>query len=62
MTELAAIREIRRLGLDAFCEQYAIGRVEANGLISLKYNQAESPMSSGATGRALSPARGASGS
>lgn len=44
MTELAAIREIRRLGLDAFCEQYAIGRVEADGLISLKYNQIESPM------------------
>ena len=44
MTELAAIREIRRLGLDAFCETYAIGRVEADGLVSLKYNQAESPM------------------
>ena len=44
MTELAAIREIRRLGLDAFCETYAIGAVRAGGLVSLKYNQAESPM------------------
>jgi hypothetical protein len=44
VSELAAIREIRRLGLDAFCETYAIGRVESDGLISLKYNQAESPM------------------
>lgn len=44
MTELAAIREIRALGLDAFCEKYAIGATRAGGLVSLKYNQIDSPM------------------
>ena len=44
MTTLAAIHEIRSLGLDAFCEKYAIGQVRDAGLISLKYNQVESPM------------------
>lgn len=44
MSELAAINAIREMGLDAFCETYAISRVEADGLISLKYNQIDSPM------------------
>jgi hypothetical protein len=42
--QLAAIREIAALGLDAFCERYHINATRAGGLVSLKYNQAESPM------------------
>lgn len=41
---LAAIEAIRTLGLDEFCARYHIGAVRDGGLISLKYNQAESPM------------------
>jgi hypothetical protein len=41
---IAAIEAIRALGLEEFCARYHIGAVRAGGLISLKYNQAESPM------------------
>lgn len=41
---LAAIEAIRSLGLAEFCARYHIGATRADGLISLKYNQAESPM------------------
>ena len=41
---LAAIRAIYSMGLDAFCEAYKIKQVHDGGLISLKYDQIESPM------------------
>lgn len=44
MTDNHATSAIRAMGLDAFLETYSIGAVRAGGLISLKYNQIESPM------------------
>ena len=44
MTDNHATAAIRAMGLDAFLATYSIGAVRAGGLISLKYNQIESPM------------------
>lgn len=40
----AVIHKIREMGLQAFCDAYHIDQKEDEGLISLKYSMAESPM------------------
>jgi len=42
--KLAAIEKIEAMGLDAFIAEYKLHAVRADGLVSLKYNQIESPM------------------
>ena len=44
MTSNHATREIARIGLSAFLDEYHIKAVRSGGLISLKYDQIESPM------------------
>lgn len=44
MQKLAAIEKIEAMGLDAFIAEYKLHAVRSDGLVSLKYNQIESPM------------------